>query len=121
MKNAFTLVELIMVIAILGLIALIVVPTINSIVSDSKDKAYDEQVSLIVKSAKNYMTSLDNSTYLPKIKNDSYCVSVEAMKKSGLLSKDDIINPKDKSVMNGSVLVTYTGKKYTYEYRASGC
>lgn len=106
MKSGFTLVELIMVIAILGIVALIAVPTINTIISDSKDKAYDEQISLIEKTAKNYMAMGDNSIYLPKSSESSYCVSILMMKKAGLLSKDIIKNPKNKKEMNGAVKVT---------------
>ena len=46
-KRGFTLVELIAVVAILGLIALIVYPAIGSVIRNSRESAYNEQVAVI--------------------------------------------------------------------------
>ena len=116
MKNAFTLMELIMIIVILGLIALIAIPTVNSIIKDSKEKAYQEQVDLIEKTAKNYMTMDDNLNLLSKAVENQICIPIDNLKKAGLLSNENIINPKTKEIMNGCVSVSYNGKKYIYKY-----
>ena len=119
MKKGFTLIELICVITILGLIALIAIPTVNTMISSSKDKAYNEQIKLIEKTAKNYMAR--NYNLLPKMEtNTSKCISIEDMQQAGFLSDEDIKNPKDESKnITGDVKVTWNGKKYTYTYQTS--
>lgn len=134
-KKAFTLIELIMVIVILGVIAMIAVPTVNSIIKDSKKKAYDEQIALITDTAKTYMSKYDsetgtnNSLKLPKDTSSSYCLTIETIKKSGLLSNENIQNPnyvagsskvdEKTKIFNGAVKITWNGKKYKYEYKDS--
>ena len=61
--KGFTLIELIAVIAILGLIALIVYPAITSVIRNSRESAYNDQVNVIVKAAKEW--SIDNANTLP--------------------------------------------------------
>ena len=56
MNKGFTLIELICVITILGLIALIAVPTVNTMIQNSKEDAYEEQIVTIEKTAKTYMS-----------------------------------------------------------------
>ena len=125
MNKGFTLIELICVITILGLIALIAVPTVNTMIQNSKEDAYEEQIVTIEKTAKTYMSK--NSLKLPSQQTGSlYCVSIDEMQKAGLLSKDDIKNPlykKDSTEVKeknenftGGVNVKWNGKKYTYEY-----
>lgn len=125
MKKGFTLVELLGVIVILGLIAMIAIPTINSAINSSREKAYDEQINTIVDTARTYMSK--NSLKLPDQKNGSKCsISVSTLQKEGLLDSDAIENPmyqknsteqkKKFKNFNGKVIVTFTNKKYKYEY-----
>ena len=124
MKNGITLMELIMVILILGIIALITVPTVNSVIKDSREKSYNNQVDLITDTARTYMS--DHSENLPSQSGGEVCVTVAMMQKDGLLSKDDIVNPNYKEgsseptekdeYFNDGVLVTWNGNKYTYTY-----
>lgn len=48
-KNAFTLIELLAVILILGIIALIAIPTINNILGESHHGAFISSINNIVK------------------------------------------------------------------------
>ena len=131
MKKGFTLIELLGVIVLLGLIALIAIPSVNSALNSSKEKAYNEQIKTIENVARTYMSK--NSLKLPSQTVGSfYCLSVSEMKKTGLLSSDDIKNPKYKKgstkedenfeIFNGSVIVTYTSQnKYSYKYSNNAC
>ena len=56
MNKGFTLIELVMVIVVLGIVALIAVPTVNSIITDSKEKSYQNQINTIVNSAHTYIS-----------------------------------------------------------------
>lgn len=126
MKRGFTLVELLMVIVLLGVIALIAVPTVNTMISGSREKAETEQINTIVNAGKKYMTKGDNSLHLPKNGTTPYCVSVAKLKEEGLLSDEVIKNPNSKSTkyddtLNGAVKVQGVVKDgsvigYTYTY-----
>ncbi len=127
-QKGFTLIELVMVILVLGIIAIIAVPTVNSVIKDSKEKAYNNQIKMIEDTARTYMSS--HSLELPKQENNSSkCITVEQLKKEGLLSKDAIINPNYKQNSNeekeqneyfdGTVTVSWNGSKYVYEYSES--
>ncbi len=129
-NKGFTLIELIMVILVLGIIALITVPTVNSIIRNSKEKSYNNQIKLIEDTARTYMSN--HSLELPSQSvGSSTCVNVEQLKKDGLLSNDDIINPNYKKnsdveteryeVLNGSVNISWSGSKYVYEYSVNKC
>lgn len=133
MKNAFTLIELICVITILGLIALIAIPTINNMIIQSKEAAYTEQIELIEDAARKYMSKENQN--LPLISNTSKCITIDTLQKSGYLDKNDIENPcyseeestctevdltiEPDKTFNGGVNVTWNGNKYTYKYTGS--
>lgn len=130
MKKGFTLVELLGVIVILGLIAMIAIPTINSALNSSRDKAYNEQVRTIEQSARTYMS--ENSLKLPrKTEGSTCCIKVDTLKQYGLLTSDDIKNPKYKKDseeedekfenFDGNVIITFTKNKYQYEYSNTTC
>ena len=70
-KNGFTLIELLGVVTILGLLGVIIVPTINNVISKNKQVLYDTQIRNIESAASHYVSenflSLDipnNSTIL---------------------------------------------------------
>lgn len=116
MKKGFTLIELICVITILGLIALIAVPTVNNIINNSKKEAYKDQIATIEKTAKNYMAK--NYTELPsQTSSVPKCITIDKMQQAGLLTSEDIKDPSDDSkTITGGVKVAWNGSKYTYEY-----
>ena len=129
-KKGFTLVELLGVIVILGIIAMIAVPTINTALNYSRKKAYDEQINTIENTAQTYMSK--NSLKLPSQTEGSSCgVSVQTLQQEGLLTSDDIENPKYRKnseeeeesfeTFDGCVIITYTNNKYKYEYENSTC
>lgn len=125
MKNGFTLIELVMVILLLGLIAIITVPTVNQAIKNSKIDTYERQVETIENTARTYMSK--HSGMLPsQSSNEKVCITVSELQKAGLLSKDKIINPNYKENgtedfekyqnFEGAVKVTWSGTKYLYKY-----
>lgn len=116
MKKGFTLVELLAVIVIIGVVALIAVPSIMKNISESKESLYTTQVQNIELAAKKWATdstSLLDSEYL----NSSF-VSVKMLQDLDYLSREKINNPKTGEAMYGCIEVTYdaTNKSYTYTY-----
>ena len=73
MKKGFTLIELIMVITLLGILATIAVPVISGVINDSKEKAYEKQVSVIISAAKEYVTDPNRSGNFDTLSNSQYC------------------------------------------------
>lgn len=135
MKKGFTLIELICVITILGLIALIAIPTINNMINKSREESYDEQLDTIIDAARTYMSA--NSLELPpQNTGESECVSIKKLKAEGIIEEGNIEegkieNPcykscsgkddadKTNEFFTGGVEVRWNGEKYTYTYVAS--
>lgn len=117
-KKGFTLIELIAVITIIALLAVIIVPTINSSISNSKQAAYETQISQIEDAAKKYM--INNSELLPNSGNTTK-ININTLVKEGFLSKKDnkIINPINNNEMNGCIHINYSEEynQYIYEYK----
>ena len=116
MKKGFTLVELIAVVAILGLIALIVYPAVGSVIRNSRESSYKNQVAVIEKAATTW--SVDNATALPD-DGTVYHLKVSTLLKEGYISNDEIKDPRDTSKnLNGTVEIKYDSsiKQFTYNY-----
>ena len=116
-KEGFTLVELLAVIVIIGIIYLIVFPSVTSFINKSKEKSYNIQVDLIEKASKKWV--VDNTDEL--LKKDPYHLNninltLTTLKKDGYLQDEFIENPKTKKIMTGCVVVSYQSNKNQYEY-----
>ena len=116
MKKGFTLIEVLAVIAILGLLVAIISPVVNNLLKDSEDTLYQEQVDIIVRASKKYV--IDHSELLPE-NSDSTAIYIDDLINSGVIDKDKVINPKTKEEMNGCVVVNYNNdfNQYEYNYR----
>ena len=113
MKNkGFTLVELLAVIIILGVIILIVIPKVNDAFSLSKDKLLEKQINSLESIARSWGTQNINKV------DNCYILTIEELKKSGLLENLDIINPKTKEELDGCIKISYDESinQYTYTY-----
>ena len=117
MKNkAFTLVELLGVIVILGIIATITVPLIQRTIVENTNKAYEEQIASFEKAAEN---SVAKDIYnMTKCQTETCTVTLRALQEQGLLPSGDIVNPKtDKNFnLNNVVEITYDGTRFDYNY-----
>lgn len=121
-KKAFTLIELLAVIVVLGVIALLIFPNVDKTINETKEKSYARQISILEQAAKKYMK--DNLNELP---TDSCCVTIETLINSGYISAKDkdstgnyvVINPITNEPLTGSIDVIYDEDYKQYEYNYS--
>ena len=90
-NKGFTLIELLAVILILGIIALIAIPTVNSILKESRTGAWKSTASQMTKAAENYFQ-------LKQIKNQDYVVDF----KTGKASNNKFFTDKGQTSATGS-------------------
>lgn len=112
-KNGFTLVEWLAVIAILSIISLIAVPSINKSISSSRDKAYNAQVNNLKVGAKEWGT--DNIYSLPA-SGATVTVNLKTLKQGGY-ADSNIKNPKTNKKMSDTctkVVIGNNSGKLTY-------
>ena len=112
MKKGFTLIELLGVILLLGILALISYPIIDSSIKKSKEAAYKTTVKGIEDAAKIYVTNnlVDYRTTKQKL-------SLDKLKDAGLLNDDDLRNPIDNAILGGCVFYNWNESKNQYEYQ----
>lgn len=119
-KKGFTLIETIMVIAILALLMLILVPNVITLINKNN-----------IKSCQNLEASIKNATKI-YVTNNKYqlgfsCDTEKEIKIQDLIDSGDLkltdnklVNPKDNStiLLNETVKVTYncTTKNFTYDF-----
>lgn len=85
MKKGFTLVELLATITILGIIALLLVPTVTETLASFRQDSSESQKKTIVSAAK--LWASDHRIDLPSTEGDSVCVKVSQLKQ-GYLEED---------------------------------
>ena len=115
MKRGFTLVELLAVMIILGMIVLITFPNIQKSFNKSSEKLLEKQIKSIENVARAWGAT-NNSQF-----DDCYILTLENLKKSGLLENKDILNPETKRELDGCVKIMYDDSinQYIYTYTES--
>ena len=126
-KKAFTLVELLGVITVLGIIGLITIPVVNNTIKSSKQRAYDAQVKEILKAAEDYLADhldeLEDGSIL--CEKSSYTninitnISVRKLQVDGYIP-ESIKDPRTNEELdyNDTVEINYDCdyKSYNYKY-----
>ncbi len=118
MKKGFTLIELIATIGVLVIIILIAAPIINTIISDSKTKAYLETKKNIESAANLYV--LRNVHDFPDVVGQRGFVTISQLKTAGLL-RNDTLDPRTNSIITeGEIAVELQASgSYTYNYSST--
>ncbi len=112
MKKAFTLVELLVIIAILGMIAIIAIPQAMSFVESTRTAAYRNLENQMKRSAQNYFVV--NPDLLPTTLNTSRSVSLQELVDSRAINK--IVDSKTGEFCDGYISVTkVSDNKYEYK------
>lgn len=83
-KNAFTLVELLAVLVVLGIISGITIPVINKSIISSRNSLYKDQEQIILKASINWAET--NTDKLPTEENKTIALSLGYLKAEGFLT-----------------------------------
>ncbi len=117
-KQGFTLVELLAAIVIMGVIALIVFPSVSSYITKSRNKSYNIQVDLLEKAAKKWV--VEHNQELSKLDEyhlNNINLTITTLKQEEYIEDSYITNPKTRKIMNGCIVATYNGNDNQYEFK----
>ena len=113
MKKGFTLIEIIAIIILLSVIALITYPVINNLITESKEKLYEKQISELERLSNTWVTK--NTNKLKTEEGYTYDLSFEELNEQGFTSDKQIQNPKTGKNLTGCMKVTYNSSKNGYD------
>lgn len=108
-KKAFTLVEILAVIVIMGLIIVLVLPTFKSISKKVNQQKYDKTIFAIEEAARLYANKGNN--FVLKENGDSIEITIENLIQDELLKEAELINPLTKIPFdhNSKIVITKKG------------
>ena len=111
-KKAFTLIELLSVIIILGIISAIVTVTVNNELKESKQELYEIQLESIKDSAR--VWAADNVFKLPDLDGEYVIITLGQLKQEGF--SGSVVNPKTKEEFNDDLQIKITKQQNNYVY-----
>lgn len=114
-KNGFTLIELLGVVTILAMLGMIIVPTINKVISDNKNELYEVQIRNIKSGASNFVSENIFSDDLEIPNNSSIGIKLGKLKELGYVDSN-ITNPISKSKFSDDMLILITNSNNSYSY-----
>ena len=109
--KGFTLVELLGVVIILGILSVIATPTVENIVINSKEKAYETQIKDIEKASNDYLLLYPDMA--PS--NNKVTIYLNTLKKLGLIDKN-IKNPKTGKLFSNITSITISKENNMYVF-----
>lgn len=120
MKKGFTLIELLAVIAILGIVLLIVMPSVAGILNRTQNRLNNEQQSAVVNAARQWGTvnlnERDGKIYYNG--SEKNYVTIKELQDSGYLEDKTIKDMIDKGNVDDStkICISYKDYQFVYEY-----
>ena len=116
-KNAFTLVELLAVIVILGITFMFILPSLTGLVSNGNKTEKELIEERIISAAKEYVNNIDGTFFTQLYKEgDVNYINVSDLVNAGLIDEKELSNLGSVVRVKGEVLENYK-IKYTIEKR----
>ena len=112
-KKGFTMVELLVAMAIMGLLMIMAFPTMRAVQLNNQKKKFESFGESVISAAKLYVDSYSEDLFDPSIKNQYKIVYLSEIQKKGLI-KD--IGISDSSCINGESNVTIVKYNNDYSY-----
>jgi prepilin-type N-terminal cleavage/methylation domain-containing protein len=119
-KAAFTLIELMAVVIILGIITTITVTSINYIISESKNRLYQEQIKRLELGVRKW--ALENTNVLPEGTGIAF-FDVSRLKSEGIIDAETVVDPRNDDELKGCMVIRYDSnfEQYDYIYEDKNC
>lgn len=102
MKNGFTLVEMLGVLAILTIIFILVFPSVKEVIDQGKDTTYQKQINTILSAS--YDWALKNPNLLPEEKQKTF-ITLSNLKKANLIDSN-IMDPDSKKAFPDNLVIS---------------
>ena len=112
-KKAFTLIELMGVITILGLITLLIAPTIINQIRNSKEKIDSVTEKLIYAAADLYLDNRESD--YPKYNGSTYCLTLSDLVEAGKLSSPVLDSNGDEISLDKIIEIKVHNNFYNYK------
>ncbi len=113
-ENAFTLVEMLTAVIILGLISIIIVPTVERATNRAREELYKIQINNIRDGAKNW--GAKNFILLPESEGEIITLTLGQLKVGGFVD-NDIKNPRSRKYFPNDMEIVITNVFNDYEYK----
>ncbi len=114
-RKGFTMVELLAVIAILGILFIFAVPAVSRWIDRSKKESVESQKQTLLMAGQSYGQA--NKNVLPKVIGETVTIKANDLKEAHYL-KEDLKNTDKKSCMENSYVEVYKKNKTKYTYTA---
>lgn len=108
-RKGFTLIELMATLVVLGIVAIVVFPQVNKLITKNKEAAYQVQIEEIKKAAEAWTLKKENIKNLPLNEGEQLTLTIGTLKRSGDLNLN-IKNPITKELFPNDMLVIITRK-----------
>jgi prepilin-type N-terminal cleavage/methylation domain-containing protein len=120
-EKAFTLIELMAVVIILGIITTITVTSINYSIKRSRDRLYVQQVQRLKEGVRTW--AIKNTETLPIDETGIVFFSVSRLKDEGIVDTEEVMDPRTNQELAGCMTIRYDDdfQQYAYEYEDMDC
>ncbi len=112
-RKAFTLIELMGVLVIIGLLTSILIPVVSNTIKNNKQKLHDKQIELIKVAAQNLAT--DNTYILPEEDGEEIYITLGQLRATGY-AEGTIIDPLTNKNFPDNLIVMIIKKGNDYDY-----
>lgn len=114
-KNAFTLIELLAVILILGMIVVVIMPIFTDTLNRTREKLNDTQKNQILTAARNW-----GMNHLSLNSEDKKYVTIEELQNDGFLDDKEVKNLVEKNTLKKDTIICIRYNNNQYEYTFEG-